>query len=148
MSDTFDIYVHHLSEGHREKIEKTFSADFLAIHEADLVFRAPVTLLGEVEMANGTLILKLKAHTEATMPCVICNREVQVPISTPHFCYTEDLRKVKKGIFNYRDLVREEILLALPSKIECHGGHCPEREAIAKYLSNNTKKDRNPFEDL
>ncbi|MFZ0566060.1 MAG: hypothetical protein WAM28_07740 [Chlamydiales bacterium] len=148
MSDILDIYVHHLSEGHQEKIEKMLPPDYLGIHEAEAAIRAPVTVIGEMELTDGILILKLAVQTEAIMPCIICNREVQVSISVPTFCHTEEIRNIKKGIFNYKEILREEILLALPSTAECNEGQCPGRAAIAKYFSNNQKKDSHPFEDL
>jgi len=139
MDDTFKIFVKRLREGHEEKIHESLAPDFLDIHEAELVFKAPVLIHGSATVADQSLVLLLSVETEAIMPCAVCNREVIVKISIPHLCHTEDLSEIKGGIFDYKETLREQILLELPYRAECNGGDCPERASLAKYF---IKKER------
>jgi uncharacterized metal-binding protein YceD (DUF177 family) len=135
MDDTFKIYLHRLRDGHEERIEESLSPGFLDIHEADLAFKSPITLKGSVAVADETLVLTLAIETEAIMPCAICNRNVNVKILIPDFCHTENLADIKGGIFDYKEILREGILLELPYTAECNGGGCSERAALAKYFT-------------
>ncbi len=148
MSDIFDIYVHHLADGHQEKIEEILPPTFLAAQEADIRFTSPISILGEAQLAaEEVLILRLKVETEVSIPCNICNRDIRVKISIPNFYQTEELSNVRVGIFNFKEVLREEILLAIPSTAECSGGDCPGRATISKYFSNNKENDCHPFEN-
>lgn len=134
MDDTFKIFVYRLKDGQQEVIEETLSPDFLDIHEAELSFSVPVVLQGKAEVAENTLILQLSIETEATLPCSICNQDVQVKIGISDFYHTEELANVKDGVFDYRQILREAILLELPYTAECNEGSCPERESLARYF--------------
>jgi uncharacterized metal-binding protein YceD (DUF177 family) len=135
MDDTFKIFVHRLRDGHQEKIEEILSPEFLDIHEKDLAFNAPVTIEGNATLANDVLVLILAIEAEATMPCAVCNRPCQVKISISNFCHTVNLDCIKSHIFDYKEILREGILLELPYKTECNGGDCPERIGLAKYFN-------------
>lgn len=134
MDDTFKIFIKRLKDGHEEKIHENLAPDFLDIHEAELGFHAPVSVEGTASVANEALVLMLSVSTEAIMPCAICNGDVQVKISIPHFCYTESVSAIKGAVFDYREPLREQILLELPYRVECNGGDCPERASVAKYF--------------
>jgi len=135
MDDTFRIFVHRLRDGHQEKIKETLSPEFLDIHEKDLTFNAPVTIEGHAAVANDVLVLILAIEAEATMACAICNRSCRVKISISNFCHTISLDCIKSHIFDYKEILRESILLELPYNTECNSGDCPERISLAKYFS-------------
>lgn len=137
MSDEFKIFVHRLKNGQKEIIKENLSPDFLGIHEAELGFEVPVRISGEAELANDTLILRLSAVTEVSMPCAICNQSIQVPVSVEDFCHTIGVAEIKGDVYNFKEILREEILLALPQRVECNQGNCPERKTIAKYFSRS-----------
>jgi uncharacterized metal-binding protein YceD (DUF177 family) len=138
VDDTFKIFVHRLKDGHQEKIVESLSADFLDIHEAGVAFKSPVNLKGSAAVTDDMLVLLLTVETEATLPCAICNQDVQVKISIPDLCHTERLADIKGGVFDYREVLREGILLELPYTAECNDGDCPERADLAKYFTNNS----------
>ena len=55
--------------------------------------------------------------------------------------------------YNFKNLLRETILLEVPSFAECEGGSCPKRKEYNKYLkesSNEQSEDEGyqPFADL
>lgn len=147
--DTFKIFAHRLKDGQQEKIEESLSPAFLDIREVDLEFNGPVLVNGWAELSDKTLILRLEIEAEASMPCDICNKSVQVKISIPHFYHTEDPENIRSGVFNFKELLREEILLMIPKKVECCPEGCPERELVAEYLAKKKQEDIiHPFEDL
>jgi uncharacterized metal-binding protein YceD (DUF177 family) len=135
MEDTFKIFVRRLKDGHQEKIDEHLSPDFLDVNEAELAFKTPVKLDGSAAAVDEMLVLRLSIHTEATMPCSICNKETQVKIFIPSFYYTKPLSEIKGSVFDYREAIREEILLELPLSTECNGGDCPERATLAQYFT-------------
>lgn len=147
--DVFKIFIHHLTEGKQQKIEENLLPIFLEIEDADLAFKEPVHVQGWAEISEGMLILRFNIQTEALIPCAICNQHVRIKIDVPNFYYTEKLSHIRTGFFSCKELLREEILLMVPKKIECRPEGCPERKAMAKYLSNKKKENvTHPFNDL
>lgn len=134
MDDTFRIYVHRLKDGVEEKILETLPPDFLEVCEAELAFPEPVILKGTATMTDSMVVLYFNIETVAVMPCAICNQECRVKIVIRNFCHTEKLSEIKGGVFDYRKVLREGILLELPYTAECNEGCCPERSTLAKYL--------------
>ncbi len=141
MEETFKIYVRRLKEGQTEKIVENLSPDFMGVSEAELAFKVPVVIEGEASVADDVLVLRLHIETEATMPCSICNQNVQVKISIPDLCHTEEIANIKSSVFDYQEVVREAILLELPFIAECNHGDCPERATMAKYISKNLDQE-------
>lgn len=133
--DRFKIYLQRLREGKVESIEETFEPTFMGVEESELSFCSPVTVSGEASVAGENFILRLAVETEATMICAICNEEVLIPIEVPPLVHTQKLDELKSGVFQLQKLIREAILLGIPSRAECAGGECPEREHIKKYFA-------------
>lgn len=135
MDDTFKIFVHRLKDGHQENIEEVLSPEFLEIDEPGLAFKIPVQIKGSAATVEETLVLRLFITTEAEIPCAICSSPVPYKLSVPDFCCTESLDNIKNGYFNFKEVLREAILLEVPYAVECKGGNCPERAFLAKYFS-------------
>lgn len=135
MDDTFKIFVHRLKDGQKEKIDEKLPPDFLDVDGEGLRFPDPISVKGAAEEADGTLILQLEIATEVIVPCAICNEDVVIKIRIPNFYHTEDLADIKGAVFNYREILREAILLEVPFIAECHEGDCPERGSMAKYFA-------------
>lgn len=151
--DVFKIYIEQLRDGHEKDIDESLSPSFLEVKEPDLVFEKEIKLEGKAYLAEQELILDLSMQTEALIPCSICNEKVPVEIDVRHFYYSEPTMNIKSGIFNIKNLIRETILLEVPAFIKCHGGDCPRRVEIEKYLKNSveeTDQDEGyqPFADL
>jgi uncharacterized metal-binding protein YceD (DUF177 family) len=134
--DRFKIYAEQLRDGHVEKINETYTPDFIDLDEErdELHFNGNVEVNGEAYLADENLILHLKIDANATIPCSICNGPVEVEIELPNFYHMEPLADIKGGIFNFHEILREAILLEVPAFGECHGGNCPERPQVAKYI--------------
>lgn len=147
--DFFKIFVHHLAEGQQQKIDEDLPPAFLEMDEPGLTFKKPVAVRGWAEVSDRMLILQLSVQTEVLMPCAICNEDVSIKIDIPGFYHTEKLSSIRTGYFSFKELLREEIILMIPKKVECRLEGCPEREAMAHYLSNKKKEEvTHPFSDL
>lgn len=154
MEDEFKVYVEQLRDGHDKHIDERLSPDFLEINEPDLIFKEPIELKGKAYLAEQELILNWDIRTVALVPCSICNDPVSIEIEISNFYYSEPLEEIKTGIYNFKELLRETILLEVTSFAECNGGKCPNRQEMAKYLKEPTDKAADdeegyqPFADL
>ena len=110
----FKIYADQLREGHEEKIHEKLPPDFMEIQEEGLVFDKPVELDGVAYLADRELVLHWEIKTEAVLLCSICNGPVRVPLHIMNFYYSESLAEIKTGVYNFKDLLRETILLEFP----------------------------------
>lgn len=132
--DRFRIFVEQLRNGHTEKINETFNPDFLEINERDLAFTRPVTVQGQVYLAEEMLVLHFDIQTVATLPCAICNGPADFEIAIKGFYHAIPLEEIKGAIYDFREILRETILLEVPILIECRQGKCPQRESLQKYF--------------
>lgn len=132
----FKIYVDRLHDGNVEVIEETFAPAFLEQDREDLAYKKDVRITGEAYTAENELVIHLDVHTEATLPCKICNQPVNVPVELKGLYLVESLEKMKSGIFIFKNLLREAILLEAPSFAECSGGQCPERRTMSAFLAD------------
>lgn len=148
MDDRFNIYIDRLKEGEDKVLNESFFPGFIDIQEAELEFNKPILVKGKAYLTNESLVLNLMIEAEATMPCAICNEDVRVPIVIKDFSHIEEFKNIRGGIFNFKDILREAILLEVPLIAECTNGNCPEREFVAKYLTKEKKEEKHPFSDL
>lgn len=153
MDEAFKISVEPLRDGGQEKIHEQLDSAFLDIKESSLVFDKPVWLEGVAYIAGEELVLHWDIRTEALISCSICNEPVRVFLHIPNFYYSEPVKEIKSGIYNYKDLLRETILLEIPSFAECAEGSCPKRKEYQKYLtepSTSSSEDNgyHPFADV
>ncbi len=143
---SFKIYLASFKEGARERIEGSASPTFLDIQEKNLKFLEQVSIQIDVELTKEHLILYPSLKTEAWIPCAICNQDIPVVVTVSQFCHMENRKEIFGGFLDIRELLREALLLEVPQIAECKEG-CPERVALAKYLTK--KKEGNlPFQDL
>lgn len=152
MDDAFKVYVDQLRDGQERLFNEVLSPDFLGVKESDLAFDKPVKLKGSAYLAERELVLHWDIDTTAIVPCSICNEPVIIPIHVSNFYYAVPLTEIKSGIYNFKELLRETIILEVPAFAECNGGSCPRRKEITKYLkdaSNQTDDEGyQPFADL
>lgn len=151
MSEKLTIYIDRLRDGTVEQIQETLPPSFMEIEEAALNFRSPISILGEAYVTPTHLILKLELKTKASLPCSICNTWIEVPLEIKDVYHTEPLEQIPSAIFNYRELIKELLLLEVPSFAECDKGNCSERAFVNNYLKKQKKtsaKQQFPFADL
>ena len=141
------ILTDQLRDGKREKIEHILPPDFLGIQEPSLVFQSPIHLKGEAYATDEHLLLQLSAQTECEMPCSICNEMTLVPLKTEEIYHLIPFTDLKTPIFDFTELVREEIVLLIPLFVECRQGKCPDRKQVSK-LMKKPSHEHFPFADL
>lgn len=145
MSEEFKIYVDRLRNGEVEAIKERVSPDFLEQSDEELSFDMPVAFNGEAYLAEDELILHLNIETVAKLPCSICQKRVEVPLTISDFYHAEPLSELKDAIFDFQGPLRETVILNAPQLVECSGGKCPERENIKQYLNKNSGDGHQPF---
>lgn len=140
MLEPLKIWIDRLTDGKTQKIRATLAPSFLDVEEKELIFPSPVAVQGEAYLADAHLVVRLKASTQATMPCTICNEMINIDLKIENFYHTEALEEVRSGVFDCSDALREALLLELPQYVECCQGSCPERSRMAPYLRNANKQ--------
>lgn len=154
MDDEFKIYVEQLRGGRERKINESLPSNFLDIQEEDLAFEKNVNLSGVAYVVENELILHWDVEGEALVACSICNEKVPVEFHIRDFYHSEPLSSIKSGIYNFKDLLRDTILLEIPPFAECNEGQCPKRKEIKKYLKSSSEEELgqdegyHPFADL
>jgi len=127
------------------RFSQTYEDGELAFDESDLRLIEPVQVQGQIRRNSGQLEIKGDLHTRVAILCGRCLKEVQLPIDVDfaerfagtvswrneehHELSQEDLDLglVDEAI-ELDDLVKEEILLALPGHVLCNEnckGICP-----------------------
>ncbi len=145
MEDRFKIFVERLREGRTEQISEIFSPDFLEVRDEALSFPDNVYVKGEAYLVENNLILHLDIKTSAQLPCTICNESVIVPIEVRRFTHVEPIANIKGSVFNYKNVLREIIILESPAFAECEG-NCPQRKEVSKYFLKDKEKGQSPEE--
>lgn len=140
MDDAFRIYVDQLRDGHIEHLDEEFSPEMMEITDAELQFQQPIKVTGEAYLAEDELVLHLDINTQAVIPCAICNDPVTVDVSLEGIYYTVPDEELTSGIYDYRESLREMILLETPRFAECEG-KCPQRKEVQKYLREEGASD-------
>ena len=151
MQEMFKIWVDRLKGGQVQKISRSFEPSFLEIDEKELKFRAPIQVDGEAYLADQHLVIRLKARTTATLPCVICNKMMDMELKVENFYHAVGIEEIANAVFDFAAPLREALLIELPNYFECREGNCPERESLAPYLRLSPKTDAKknfPFADL
>lgn len=116
-----------------EKIDLRLEPDFMDIHEEELAFVQPIAVEGEVYLAGEEVVVALRAETVIRMPCAICNAPVDVTLQN-RWTSVEPIESFRHGVIDLREMVRENLLIEVPSIAECRQGNCPERTLLAPYL--------------
>jgi uncharacterized metal-binding protein YceD (DUF177 family) len=143
MDDAFKIYVEQLRDGHIEKIDEVFPSDILGVHEKDLDYEDDVLVKGDAYLAEENLILNLSISTFAILPCTICNEPVRVKVEVNRLYHAIPLEEIKGGVYSFKELVREAVILESPVFAECEG-KCPRRQELARYFRKKVPPSEGP----
>jgi hypothetical protein len=134
--DNIKFYLHRLKfPGDREEIHASVAPQvFFDFGEGGVC--SPVEIQGSLERVDGEQwFLSLEISTTLSLRCRICDSPVEYPvrgviIQQLIHCFDE-----KSGVFDCRDLIRDELLLEGDRFQECRLEGCPEREFIKNFLS-------------
>lgn len=141
-SEAYKIYVDRLHSGNVEPIREIFDPAFLEQNTEELAYTKNIEVNGEAYVAENELIIHLDIHTVASVPCKICNQPIEIPVDLRGVYLVESLDNVKSGVFNFKELLREAILLEAPQFTECSNGKCPERDTITNFLSSSSDGEK------
>ena len=135
----FSLNIHSLSENDPIQIDDKFDPSFLDLDEKEIKFKDPVEIKGKIYLASDDLIIDVSIKTYVTMPCSICNEQIKYLLVNKNYIHTQQLKTIKDAVYDYTEIIRQAVILELPTKVECNN-NCPERENIAPYLKkkNNT----------
>jgi len=128
------------------KFAESYAPDQLIFEGSELQMTEPVTVRGQARRKGSEVELRGELHTKVSTPCGRCLKPVEVPIDVrfaerfvtavswrneeQHELHHEDLNIAVfdgEGI-ELADLVKEEILLAVPGHLLCRedcNGLCP-----------------------
>jgi uncharacterized metal-binding protein YceD (DUF177 family) len=155
INEAFSIYADRLRDGQIETIDEAFSPEFLDVSDKDLTFTDVVKIEGETYLADSALVLHFSIKAHGLIPCLICNEPVKVNVQIPDFYHLEPLNEIKSGVFSFKDIVRDAILLETPAFAECNNGNCRKRSEVQKYMrkseasdSQSSEESYHPFADL
>lgn len=153
MEDEFKIYIDQLRNGRERPLNERLNPAFLEIQEEALAFPNDILVEGTAYLAENELVIHWTITTEARVACLICNQMVPVEVHIANNYQSVALSDIKGGIFNFKELLREVILLEVPLYVECEG-RCPKRQEYNKYLKVSSteqikeKDGYQPFADL
>lgn len=154
MHDQLKIYVESLRAGGEEVVSLVIPSDFLEISEKEVSIAPQVSVQGTVYVTGDELILSLDCQTSIYLPCSICNAPTHVEIRTGTFTHSESLSDLPSSIFDYSQIIREELLLLIPHFVECQNGKCPERKELKIFMKEKVTQPSQsldvhfPFKDL
>ena len=129
------------------KIDRTYATDELTFDERELQLLEPINVSGRIRRKDNEVDLRGKLHTKVAIPCGRCLKSVEFPIDvefaerfTPAVSWkNEEQHELSEDDLNLAafdgqsieldDLVREEIVHALPGHVLCDEacrGLCPQ----------------------
>ena len=129
------------------ELSEEFSPEFIDVCDEDLKFVDPVHLEGRAYLADDDLVMKFNCDTLATFPCAICNEPTKYKVVVTNDYQMVPLDEIKGGVFDFKDLLREAIILETPRTAECNEGKCPHRSRMKEYLKNKTAKNDDKDDD-
>lgn len=145
------IYIDALKHQENVFFQEKLSPDFLDISEKELIFDQQVDLFAKAYLSNDYLIICFSAKTIFQMPCRICSKNISLPLSIENEYKTIILENIKGGIYDFKEDLREELLIKLPFFVECNLGNCKERTSLEKYIkkpSNKVDDNYFPFDKI
>ncbi len=146
MTEQLKIFTQQLSEEARETIDLTLAPDFLDLNEDELRASFPVKVEGEAYVLDDMLMIQLEVETAVEMPCAVCNKVAKIPLENKNVVISLPLSELPSSVFDYTDLLREEIVMLIPPFAECKKNGCPERTSLKSKLKETNQNF--PFADL
>ncbi len=141
MSDLFTIYIDRLKGAEVEPISGSLAPDFLDCHEQEVQFSSPVFIEGKAYLAEDHLVICLSAKTKVSLLCSICNQMFHMPLELNGCYLTQPLQECRSSLYDFREALREQILLEVPPYAECLGG-CLERRSVNAFIKNCDHSDK------
>lgn len=150
VDDNLRLYVYRLNHvGHREIIDASVMLD---IDDSEVgSFLDPIKMCGYVEkVGHEEFVLRLSLHTKVQSMCVVCLESFSHELNVVDICEYIQSEDVSDGVFDCKELLRQELLLAARQFQECNDGCCPERKWMNTFLNRESRafEGHNPFNNL
>lgn len=151
--DDLKLYIYRLKlPGEKEEIRYALNPDLICDPEEKELFPSEILVTGSLErIDNEQWFLSLDVSTQLMLRCCVCEKKFIYPIRSIEISHLICFSDAKSGIFDCRDLIRQELLLESDHFQECSKDGCPERGNIVQFLQDrHRKKDKgnNPFDHL
>lgn len=148
MKNIFEINTDLLKVEKELKFDEKLSFDFLDIHEKELIMNSDVCVKGSFYLADNFLVIKLFAKTQYQKPCIICNDFITLDLCDD-FYHSVPMEEIKGGVYDFKEELRNSLLLKIPQFAECNEGNCPQRKNLEKYINvNENSEEYFPFKTL
>ncbi|MCX6994227.1 MAG: hypothetical protein NTY13_00055 [Chlamydiae bacterium] len=134
------IYIDRLKEG-QENIfnESVDCSEIFDAEEVGVLVIEPVEVSFKAYLAGHELIIEWQfIKARCLVNCTVCNDKFNFQIEIQEGRHIEPLSSIRGAVFNPSSLVRELILLDIPSYAECKEGDCPERETLKRYIEKES----------
>ncbi|MEI6531257.1 MAG: hypothetical protein WCN87_00350 [Chlamydiota bacterium] len=130
------IYIDRLKEGQEHLFDEPVDcSEIFDAEEVGTLVVKPVELSFKAYLAGHELVIEWQLiKAECLVSCTVCNEKFNFPIEIQEGRHIEPLSSIRGAVFNPSSLVRELILLDIPSYAECKEGACPERETLKRYI--------------
>lgn len=130
------IYIDRLKEGQEQLFhEMVECSEIFDVEEVGALALKPVDLAFKAYLAGHELVIEWQSIKAACrVNCTVCNEPFEFPIVIEEGRHIEPVSSIRGAVFNPSSLVREQILLEVPSYAECKEGACPERETLKRYI--------------
>lgn len=132
--DDFILNVDLLRKEGAKDLDMSIESGRLQLDHQDAKFGPKVQLKGQAYLVDDRLILNLNVSTHAILPCTICNGEAEKLVEITNLYHVEELKNMKTTLFDFSEILKQEIFLEVPKYAECANGNCPERESMNHYL--------------
>ena len=152
----FRIYIDRLKGGESQTISETLDPAFLDMQPKEEI-RAlkPVVIEGSAYLVDEYLVLSLDIKAELEIYCSVCNEPFAFVVHLSHFLHEEQLSEIKKGVFDFSQVLRDTIFLEIPFYPQCGGKTCANRKKIEQFLKKDSQdlckqeqEEYHPFKDL
>ena len=118
MNEDFLINIDQLRKTGNLSLNMTLPSDFLELEESELHFGAEIVLQGEAYVVDERLILHLDMIVPAILVCTICSGDAHKDVKIDNFYHVEETKKLKSTIYDFSNVLRQEILLEVPQFAE------------------------------
>ncbi|SFZ99599.1 Uncharacterised protein [Chlamydia abortus] len=149
--DDLKLYICRLKlPGEKEVIKYSLSPASIRESGEEELFSSTIDVSGSLEKIDSEQwILSLNIATDLGLRCCICDKSFLYSVhlmDVSHLICHED---AKSGVFDCKDLIRQELLLESDHFQECNKEGCPERGNIVQFLEDRKKiKGETPFDNL
>lgn len=149
--DDLKLYIYRLKlPGEKEEIRYSLSPDMICEPGEEALFPHDILVSGSLErIDHEQWFLFLDVSTQLSLRCCVCEKEFLHPIQSIEISHLICFSDAKSGVFDCKDLIRQELLLESDHFQECDKNGCPERGNIIQFLKDRQKdKGNSPFDQL